>query len=317
MKYSKPTLYLLAAKEAGVIKTNAQFWKLYSNNQNFIQDIYDNDNICEIYEHLVKEISENELTDTTTDMGMISVYDDCFPIINPNIKKNSEKPFLLFYKGNLSILNNINNNVAVIGLIDPDEQIIERERVIVRKLVEKNLVIVSGLAKGCDSIAHQICLESSGKTIAILPSQLSKISPAENRSLAEKIVQNDGLLITEYYKDPISKYEAVNRFIERDRLQAMFSKAVVLIASYRKGEGDSGSRHAMEAAKKYQIERFVMYNPKTDSSNKKFGLNNDFIISKETKPLLANSIDVLEKLKLPALEPGLSKDNSEQLSLSL
>jgi DNA processing protein len=52
----------------------------------------------------------------------------------------------------------------------------------------------------------------------------------------------------------------------------MFSKAIILIASYRKNEGDSGSRHAMEAAKNYKIERYVVFNKEIDYDNKQFGL---------------------------------------------
>ena len=127
------------------------------------------------------------------------------------------------------------------------------------------------MALGCDAVAHSTCIDNNGKTIAVLPSTIDKIYPSENKEIAEKIVENGGLLVSEYHKNPISKHEAISRFIERDRLQAMFSKTIILISSYRKGEGDSGSRHAMEAAKKYGIDRFVMFNKATDDYNIKFG----------------------------------------------
>jgi len=59
------------------------------------------------------------------------------------------------------------------------------------------------------------------------------------------------------------------------------SKAVILIASYRKGEGDSGSRHAFEKAKEYDKERLVMFNEKTDKNLPIFGLNKDYVSSGE------------------------------------
>jgi DNA processing protein len=68
----------------------------------------------------------------------------------------------------------------------------------------------------------------------------------------------------------------------------MFAKAIILVASYRKGEGDSGSRHAMEAAKKYGIERYIMYDSKTDKDKKQFGLNSDFVYSNDTVKLLTS-----------------------------
>ena len=86
--------------------------------------------------------------------------------------------------------------------------------------------------------------------------------------------------MSEYVSEPKNKYESVNRFIERDRLQALFSKAVVLIASYRKGEGDSGSRHAFEKAKEYGKKRLVMYR-ESDATDLTFGLNKDYVMQGE------------------------------------
>ena len=57
----------------------------------------------------------------------------------------------------------------------------------------------------------------------------------------------------------------------------MFSKNVILIASFRQSQGDSGSRHAMKKAKEYSRNRFVMFNEKTDKNQAIFGLNEDFI----------------------------------------
>lgn len=196
--------------------------------------------------------------------GMICAFDPDFPAINP-FSPEGDRPFLLFYRGNISLLQDLNKNIAVIGSTDPDDSTVVRERSIIRCLVEKGLTIVSGLAKGCDTEAHQACIEAGGKTIAILPTQLEKIYPAKNRPLAEEIVKNGGLLLTEYSGEAASRYDAVKRFTDRDRLQALFSKAVIMIASHRKGEGDSGSRHAMESAKKYRIGRYVMFNQGQDN----------------------------------------------------
>mgnify|MGYP007111752688 FL=1 len=63
-------------------------------------------------------------------------------------------------------------------------------------------------------------------------------------------------------------------------LQALYSKAVVLIASFRKGEGDSGSRHAFEKAKEYGKKRLVMYR-ESDATDLTFGLNKDYVMQGE------------------------------------
>jgi DNA processing protein len=113
-------------------------------------------------------------------------------------------------------------------------------------------------------------------------------------------VEKDGLLLSKYYKEPTDRNESIKRLIERDRLQAMFAKAIILVASYRKGEGDSGSRHAMEAAKKCGIERYIMYNSNTDKDKRQFGLNSDFVYSNDNVKLLtSNSIREINLLYNP------------------
>ena len=110
-----------------------------------------------------------------------------------------------------------------------------------------------------------------------MPSTLSNIYPKENAKLAERIVENGGLVLTEYVTETAMRYDRIRRFIERDRLQAMFAGKILLIASHLPGQGDSGSRHAMEKAKEYDTERFVMYNPMTDDADPLFALNRNYL----------------------------------------
>lgn len=310
MKYSDITLKVLAAKECGIIKSNAQFWKEFDKRENFEKAILEDSN----FNDTLTKIS-NEFMLSDGEEGIISIYDDSFPVINKKVKNKGDRPYLLFYKGNLQLINDLNKNVAVIGLTNPDEKIIKRESNVVKKLTDNNLIIVSGLAIGCDSIAHRLCLENDGKTVAILPSQINKIYPSENKKLAEEIVQKNGLLITEYYKEPKTRYEAINRFIQRDRLQAMFSKAIILIASYRKGEGDSGSRHAMDAARKYEIDRYVLYNNKVDENNKQFSLNRDLLFSKDENGIKILTNGSIEDIKLLKNKNLISDNSYKQLGL--
>jgi len=290
MKYSDIALKVLAAKEYGLIKTNAQFWTQFSEREKIEEIVLKNDGFEQINNTVVQKF-------TDSDEGFICAFDEEFPAINQKVK-NSDKPYLLFYKGDISLLQDLNKNVAIIGLTDPTTEIEKREIEVVKGLVNSDLVVVSGLAKGCDAIAHKFCVDTNKKTIAILPTQINKISPAINRNLAKDIVSKGGLLLTEYYKESNSKQGAIGRYIERDRLQAMFSKAVILIASYRKGEGDSGSRHAMEAANSYGIERYAMFNEAIDIDDKQFGLNKDLVASKHShvNVLQQNSIEFIKTL---------------------
>jgi DNA processing protein len=146
-------------------------------------------------------------------------------------------------------------------------------------LVDKGVTIVSGLALGCDSISHDETLRNNGKTVAVLPSPLNDIMPKSNLRLANEILESGGLLVTEYYEPISSKYELSSRYIKRDRLQAMFSKCVLLAASYAENRDgkDCGSRHALKKAKEYGISRAVIYNEATDKDNDMFDLSRQII----------------------------------------
>lgn len=211
--------------------------------------------------------------------GVVALGDDDFPPHRGDVKKDSEKPTFIFYRGNLSLLNVKSKNIAVIGLLNPDQETELIEKEVVAGLVEKGAVIVSGLALGCDTIAHKQALESNGHTVAILPSPLNDVMPAKNRGLVEEILKNNGLLISEYLTGAKSKMELRGRYQERDRLQALYSNAIVLSASYEKNNdgNDSGSRLAMEYAQNYSIPRAVIYERENDGDNPKYGLNRQII----------------------------------------
>jgi DNA processing protein len=210
--------------------------------------------------------------------GVVASGDPNFPSYRGTVK-NSEQPVVLFYRGELGLLNITNKNVAVIGLLNPDKDTEAIEREVVSRLVGNGATIVSGLALGCDSIAHRQALRSNGKTVAILPSPLNEILPAANKELANEIIRNGGLLITEYYEKAKSKMELSGRYQERDRLQALFSDCVILSASYAKNDlgNDSGSRLAMEYALNYSIPRSVIYDSASDAGNPKYDLNRQLI----------------------------------------
>ena len=239
--------------------------------------------------------------------GFVALGDKNFPQ-HRGIVKESEKPIFFFYKGDIDLLSIENKNISVIGLLNPEGDIEERERKIVAQFVKNGATIVSGLAFGCDSISHQQALDSNGKTVAILPSPLNNILPARNKGLAFQIVEEGGLLVTEYGNDFKSQMELSSRYKERDRLQALFCDTIVLAASYAQNSAerwkmfgqklDSGARLAMGFAKDYNIPRAVMYDQNIDESNPMFDLNRDLI--KEQKDILIltkeNYIETVENI---------------------
>lgn len=240
--------------------------------------------------------------------GLVAIGDVNFPYIR-GVVKPADRPFALFYKGNLSLLSKDNLNIAVIGVLNPDDKIELTERMVTAEILKHNATIVSGLALGCDTIAHKTALERGGKTIAILPSALNNVTPKDNIELAERIVEQGGLLVSEYYEAPKSRNDMISRFVVRDRLQALFSDAVLLSASYAPNNlgNDCGSRHAMEKAKVYGIKRGVIYNESKHSNIAMYDLNRQ-ILSEDRSVIRIDSANISESvLRL------VSKSNEQML----
>jgi DNA processing protein len=254
------------------------------------------------FEKRLLEKFDNEICD-----GIVALGDKEFPKHRGNVKE-SERPIFLYYKGNIDLLSIDNPNITIIGLLNPEGDIEEREKKIVAQFVKKGATIVSGLAFGCDSISHQQALDSNGKTVAILPSPLNSIMPVRNKGLAFQIVEEGGLLVTEYGTDFKSPMELSSRYKERDRLQALFCDTIVLAASYAQNSAerwkmfgqklDSGARLAMGYAKEYNIPRAVMYNQNIDESNPMFDLNRDLINEQRDITIITqdNVSETIEKI---------------------
>ena len=255
--------------------------------------------------------------------GFIALGDPDFPQYRGKVKE-SEQPVFLYYKGSIDLLSKENKNISVIGLLNPEGDIEERERNIVAEFVKNGATIVSGLAFGCDSISHHQALISNGNTVAILPSPLNNILPARNKGLAYQIVEEGGLLVSEYGKDFKSKMELSSRYKERDRLQALYCDTIVLAASYAKNSAeiwnmfgqklDSGARLAMGYAKTYNIPRAVMYDENLDKDNPMFDLNRE-LINEQKDITIINQENISETVK--KIMSKIKKTYNENIQTSL
>lgn len=169
---------------------------------------------------------------------ILTPYDGAFP---NHILSISNPPMLLFAKGDIGLLSST-LAIAVVGTREPIMLSINHARMVVSSLVKNNVIVVSGLALGCDSIAHQETIENHGKTIAVLAHGLDMIYPSQNIRLAEDIIDSGGCLISEYLPGvQPTKYQ----FIERDRIQSGLSSGVIVIEC----QESSGTMHTARAAK--------------------------------------------------------------------
>lgn len=156
----------------------------------------------------------------------ISFKDPLFP---ENLKRIKNPPKVLYFSGNLNL-----ENRPILGVVGTRRCSDYGKKLVldfVKVLAQAGFIIVSGLAKGIDSLAHQVCLENKGKTIAILGSGLNHIYPKENIPLAKRIVESGGALISEYPPDTLPKQY---HFPERNRLIAGLSLGILVIEAREK-----------------------------------------------------------------------------------
>lgn len=183
------------------------------------------------------EIVEQSLT---LDINIVTYFDKGYP---ERLKFISDPPAILYYKGNISCLTEM-NAVAIIGTRKPTEYGAKIARNLGSSFGKRNYVVVNGLAAGCDTYGNEGCLREQGKAVAVMPCGLDKIYPTSNESLARRILEMGGALVSEY---PVGTKVFKTLFIERDRLQSGLSDGVMVVETGERG----GTMHTVNYALDY------------------------------------------------------------------
>lgn len=144
---------------------------------------------------------------------------------------DAENPLeMLYFQGEWDLAH-APKSVAIVGTRSPSEEGVRRTRKLVKMLVQDGYTIVSGLAKGVDTVAHQTAIESGGETIAVIGTPLDHAYPKENADLQKKIAR-DYLLISQV---PVLLYASRswkwNRlfFPERNVTMSALTQATIIV----------------------------------------------------------------------------------------
>ncbi len=159
---------------------------------------------------------------------------------------------------------------------------------IVTDLAQNKITIVSGLARGIDSVAHHSALEAGGRSIAVFASGLDIVYPAENAELARRITQH-GALISEY---PLGTKPRAENFPRRNRIMSGLSLGVLI------SEAGETSGATITAHMALEQNREVFAIPGSILSSTSSGTNR---LIQEGAKLVRNCTDILEELNLSAV----------------
>ncbi len=162
------------------------------------------------------------------DIKIITILDTNYP---EKLKQIYDPPVVLYYRGKLRLSE---FSIAIVGSRKTTNYGAYTAKKLSYELAMRGVQIVSGLARGIDSIAHEGCLDAGGKTAAVLGCGLDYIYPPENSRLYENILNSGGLILSEY---PPGTPPLQYNFPARNRIISGISSGVLIVEA----AGKSGS----------------------------------------------------------------------------
>ncbi len=245
------------------------------------------DRVGAIYELMVRN-----------NIKMVNVYEETYP---QKLKNIYDPPIALYYKGKLDL---DNFSIAVVGSRRTTGYGAKTACRLSYDLAMRGVTIVSGLARGIDSIAHKGCLDAGGKTIAVLGCGIDNIYPPENTALFKDIIDSEGLVLSEY---PPGMPPLQHNFPARNRIISGMSNGVLVIEAAKR----SGSLITAGCALEQGREVFAV--PGNIDCAYSMGTNQ---LIKEGAKLVLNASDILEEFEYHRIQniPTFQENTNEEIS---
>ncbi|MEH7277118.1 DNA-processing protein DprA [Neobacillus vireti] len=211
----------------------------------------------------------------------ITLFDENYPSL---LKEIYQPPWVLFAKGNLSLLRR-QPKLAVVGSRNATQYGRSAIQLMFPKLVQNGVIIVSGLASGIDTLAHEYAMKNNGNTIAVIAGGLYHIYPKENNELAREMVKTQ-LVVSEYPPDtkPLRWH-----FPARNRIISGMSNGTFIIEAKRKSGSLITANYAVNEGREVFSLPGSIFNPCSMGTN-------DLI--QQGAKLVMSSDDILEELRL-------------------
>lgn len=210
-------------------------------------------------------------------IGFLTVWDERYP---ERLQEIAQPPWILYYRGDINLLKL--HLIAMVGTRTPTAYGKKAAYDLSREVALAGFGIVSGLAKGIDSVAHWGAVESGGASIAVLGTAIDVIYPPENRSLYHEMMTK-GLILSEY---PIGTSSHPGMFPQRNRIISGISLGTVVVeAALRSGS-------LITADQALEESRDVFAVPGPISSPKSQGT---LSLIKQGAKLVTSSVDIIEE----------------------
>lgn len=212
-------------------------------------------------------------------LGMLTILDEEYPV---RLKESAEPPWVLYYRGRLELL--CTPGIAMVGTRVPTAYGRKVGGMLADELSAAGFTVISGLARGIDSVCHEAALKGKGSTIAVTATGMDNIYPPENRELLHAI-SLQGLVLTEY---PIGTPSHPGLFPRRNRIIAGLSLGTVVV------EADSRSGSLITADAALETGRDVFAVPGPITSPKSRGA---LELIKQGAKVVTSSADIVEEYR--------------------
>ena len=224
---------------------------------------------------------------------LITIEDENYPEL---LKEIHDPPYLLYVKGNLE---RKFYGIGIVGTRNPTFYGLKMAEKFAMELSSFGFIIISGLARGIDTAAHTGTIKVKGKTIGVLGSGFDHFYPPENIGLVEKIIENNGAVITEF---PFGTFPEKRNFPMRNRIISGLSKGIIVVEAGQK----SGALITANLALEQGREVFAIPG-KVDTLTSK-GTNQ---LLKEGAILVENANDIIEELNIEIKKEERKETKSE------
>ena len=172
-----------------------------------------------------------------TGNGLVTWYCDTYPEL---LRQIPDAPVALYVKGNVKLLKQ--PQIAIVGSRKPTPAGLKIATKFAKQLTASGVLVASGMALGIDSAAHKGALQNGGQTLAVLGCGLDICYPAQNKNLAQQIMQH-GVLVSEF---PIGSVPAKHHFPQRNRIISGLAHGVVVVEAAEKSGSLITARLALE-----------------------------------------------------------------------
>ncbi len=189
----------------------------------------------------------------------LTYLDDEYP---DSLREIADPPHILFAMGNVAALKN--DIIAVVGTRTPTRYGVKIAEEFTKEFANAGLTVVSGFARGIDSIAHRACIVSGNPTIAVFGCGLDICYPAEHKSLLDSVIECGGLIVSEY---ALGTKPLQYHFPERNRIISGLSRAVFLAEAAKKSGSLITIRLAIEQGKDIFVVPGNIYAAESEGAN--------------------------------------------------